>query len=245
MFGCATPFAPVTPAPEPSNVPEVAEKESGLQGLHKRGEFVPTEWNSPLEKVYVLPPFKGSYDNSLAWKLLEAKAGDCIADIGCGYGGQARNFRKTLGPNGMVLARDISKKSIDRATRRGETDGINFELSTLEDVRISPNTIDGAYMSQVWAYLDNQEETRVAMLKSLLAALKPGGELVIVHYPSRWSPDGAKIVQSLDSMMRAAGFEAGRRWQFKDPEGRHGKSRMKNCATWQRIKPNGLVVFES
>jgi len=221
MIGCA---APVTPTPKPTNVTEVAEKKPELQELHTRGEFVPTEWNSPLEEVYLLPPFKGSYDYSLAWKLLEAKADDCIADIGCGYGGQARNLRKTLGSNGKVLARDISKKSIKRANESGETEGVSFELSTLTDVCIPPNTIDGAYMSQVWGYLDNQEETRIAMLKSLLAALNPGGELIIVHYPSRWSSDGEKIVQSLDSMMRAAGFEAGRRWQFKDPEGRDGKS---------------------
>ncbi len=129
MVGCATPVDvanPVNPEPEPTKVPEVVEIEPGPLGLHTRGEFVPTEWNTPLEEVFLLPPFKGSYDNSLSWKLLEAEADDCIAEIGCGYGGMAKNFRKTLGPNGKVLGRDISQKAIDRATRSGETEGVSF-----------------------------------------------------------------------------------------------------------------------
>lgn len=192
--------------------------------FHARGDFTPTAWHTPLQDVYAMKPFKGSYDNSLSWKLLESNPSDCVADIGCGYGGQVRSFRKTLGPHGKVLGRDISQKAIDRATRTEVPDGCFFELSLLDDVRIEPETLDGAYMSQVWGYLDNQKETRIDMLQSLLRALKPGGELILVHYPSRNSYDGEKIVNSLDSMMREAGFAAGRRWQFHDPEGRDGLS---------------------
>jgi len=65
----------------------------------------------------------------MSWKLPEAEPNDCIADIGCGYGGQLRNFRETLGPDARILGRDISQKAIDRANRSEPPKGLKSGLS--------------------------------------------------------------------------------------------------------------------
>ena len=165
-----------------------------------------------------MDPIRGPYDSDLVLKLLDARVGDTVADIGCGYGGHARRLRAQLGPRGRVLGRDVDELTLEKARRAGLPDGCEFALSGRADVRIAPGTLDRAYMNQVWGTVEHQE-TRGELTRSLFQALKPGGELLVVQVPKLSAYDqGESFMPTLEDATRAAGFECGRRWQIWDRE---------------------------
>ncbi|MBL4769848.1 MAG: hypothetical protein JKY61_01570, partial [Planctomycetes bacterium] len=127
-----------------------------------------------------------------------------------------------LGPRGRVLGRDVREPSLVKARTKGVPQGCSFKLSAYDDVRIQPQSLDKAYMTQVWGTVETQP-TRVPFLKSIWHALKPGAELLIVQYPNSKS-DSKAFTKNLDAATQAAGFEPGRRWQLWDPGSNRGPS---------------------
>lgn len=192
--------------------------------FHARGDFVATAWGEPLVNAFTGEPFQGPYDPNLAWKSLGASASDTVADIGCGYGVHVRRLRAQLGSDGRVLGRDVSATAIEKAIAKGVPKGCNFQQSEYADVMIDAATLGKAFMSQTWGGIPHQE-TRVELFISLRKALKPGGEFLVVQYPSHPHESQREPFQTgLEDAARAAGFECGRRWQLWDPESTRGPS---------------------
>lgn len=112
---------------------------------------------------------------------LQLRAGDKVADIGAGSGYLSWRMARLVGTNGLVYANDIQPEMLAiLATNMATHHTTNFcaVLGTLTDARLPTNTLDLAIMVDVYHEFDHPYE----MMKSIVAALKPGGRVVWVEY---------------------------------------------------------------
>ena len=112
---------------------------------------------------------------------LHLAPGMAVADIGAGTGYVARRMARLVGPRGRVEAVDLQPRMIEllRESARAERLAqIHPVLSTVDDARLAPASIDLAILVDVYHELERPYE----MIESVVRALKPGGRLVFVEY---------------------------------------------------------------
>jgi SAM-dependent methyltransferase len=89
-----------------------------------------------------------------------------------------------------VFAVDIQPPMLEAIKRRVTREGLNnvqTRLGTEDDPNLPKGTLDAVLV--VDSYQEVDEEDRVAFLRNLAAALKPGGRMGIVNYkPGRGGP---------------------------------------------------------
>jgi cyclopropane fatty-acyl-phospholipid synthase-like methyltransferase len=121
---------------------------------------------------------------------LKIADGARVADIGAGGGFFTIRLAQRVGPNGRVYAQDVQPPMIEAIKRRVSREGVqNVEtvLGTATDPRLPPGSVDAVLF--VDGYQEVDEGNRVACLRTLAKALKPGGRLGIVNYkPGRGGP---------------------------------------------------------
>ncbi len=114
-------------------------------------------------------------------ELVAIKRGMAVADIGAGTGFYSRLFADATGPTGRVFAVDIAPKFIEHIERQARTDkvvNITTVLGTDRSVRLAPNSVDRAFICDTYHHFEYPSAT----LQSLLRALKPGAELVVIDF---------------------------------------------------------------
>jgi cyclopropane fatty-acyl-phospholipid synthase-like methyltransferase len=114
--------------------------------------------------------------------LLELKPGMTVADIGAGSGFIARLMAEKVAPGGRVIATELDRALVSYMEERARADGlqnVSVRLGEIGDARIEPASLDALALVETFSVLERREE----MLRSLAAALKPGGLMVIVDAP--------------------------------------------------------------
>jgi SAM-dependent methyltransferase len=121
-------------------------------------------------------------------QLLQLKKGLAIADIGAGTGYLSRRMSEKVGANGVVYAVDVQPEMMGKIKLLAKKH-INIQpvLSQVDDVKLAENSIDMAIMVDVYHELEYPFET----VQSLLKALKPQAQLILVEY--RAEDDKVKI----------------------------------------------------
>jgi ubiquinone/menaquinone biosynthesis C-methylase UbiE len=102
-----------------------------------------------------------------------------VADIGAGTAYFTTDLAAAV-PQGRVIATDIRPVSIGIIYRRALAAGrSNVETLTADrdHCRLEPNSIDLAFLCQVDHHLDD----RVAYLRTVVDALRPGGRIAIIN----------------------------------------------------------------
>ncbi|MBU0725168.1 MAG: class I SAM-dependent methyltransferase [Alphaproteobacteria bacterium] len=129
------------------------------------------------------------------WPTLQAQLPDLkglrVLDLGCGFGW----FCRWAAQQGAASVHgvDVSERMLDRA--RGETAEpvVTYARADLEGFEIAPGSIDLAYSSLAFHYL----ETLGGLLKTVQAALVPGGRIVFsVEHPILTAPSPAGWTES-------------------------------------------------
>jgi SAM-dependent methyltransferase len=141
---------------------------------------------------------------------LKIADGAKVADIGAGAGFFTIRLADRVGPNGVVYAQDIQPQMIEAIKRRVTREGLR-NIETRLGAGIDPNlparALDAVLV--VDSYQEVPEKDRVAFLRNLALALKPGGRLGIVNYkPGRGGPGPDVRVESsaVEADARAAGL---------------------------------------
>ena len=121
-------------------------------------------------------------------ELLECRAGMTVVDLGAGTGYFLRYLSEAVGREGRVLALDISPSSIEWMSSRIEREGLQNVRPVLvapDDPALSPGSVDRILVANTWHHISE----RVDYAQRLLAALRPGGLLLIVDFTID-SPEG-------------------------------------------------------
>jgi SAM-dependent methyltransferase len=107
--------------------------------------------------------------------------GSVVADIGAGSGWFTIRLARRVGPQGVVYAEDVQKEMINAISRRVGREGLSnvrYVLGLKNDALLPKGSLDAVLV--VDAY--HEVEDRVAMLASLLRALKPQGRIGVVDF---------------------------------------------------------------
>ena len=121
-------------------------------------------------------------NTSLLLKNMAIKPGMVIADIGAGSGYHSALLSKMVG-TGKVFAVDVEPEMIaylNKRIKQEKLSGIVPVLSTEQKLSLPDNTFDMMLLVDVYHEFSYPYE----MALSMLAALKPGGKLVLVEFRS-------------------------------------------------------------
>jgi precorrin-6B methylase 2 len=117
-------------------------------------------------------------------KLLELQPGMTAADVGAGFGAWTTRLSRWIGPAGRVYATDIGGPQLAALRASIDKEGLT-NVTVLEGAVNSTNLpalcCDAILVRDAYHHLTQPE----AIVRSLAAALKPGGRLAVIDFPPR------------------------------------------------------------
>ncbi len=125
--------------------------------------------------------------------------GECVLDVGCGFGDTTQVLAGLVGPEGEALGVDAAPRFIETAVREATEVGVHnvrFEVVDVETASFEPR-FDLAYSRFGTMFFANP----VAALRNVREALLPGGRLAMAVWRRRldndWLYRGQTIVERI------------------------------------------------
>jgi ubiquinone/menaquinone biosynthesis C-methylase UbiE len=117
-------------------------------------------------------------------KLFGLKPGMTVADVGAGFGAWTVRLARVVGDSGRVYSTDIGAPQLAALREYVKKEGLN-NVTVVEGAVDSSNLpsscCDAILVRDAYHHFTQVE----AMIKSLSAALKPGGRLAVIDFPPR------------------------------------------------------------
>jgi predicted methyltransferase len=107
--------------------------------------------------------------------------GMAIADVGAGTGLFTMMFARAVGPKGTVYAVEIAPRFLEYLGVRAKKSGlrnVRVVRGTATSVELPEAYVDRVFLCDTYHHFDAPKET----LASIRAALRPGGELLLVDF---------------------------------------------------------------
>jgi SAM-dependent methyltransferase len=149
------------------------------------------EWG-PLLRAWLGPATEIMLD------MAKIRPGSRVLDVAAGAGDQTLQTAARVGPNGYVLASDISSKILDFAARNARAAGYaNVETKVLdgEDLVVPEASFDAVISRVGLIYFPDQQRALAGMKR----ALKPGGRVAAIVYST---PENNKFFSVPVSIIR-------------------------------------------
>jgi precorrin-6B methylase 2 len=130
---------------------------------------------------------------------LALKPGMVVADIGAGTGYLSRRMAPLVMPGGKIIALDLQPEMVNylqAGVKRLGLSQIEVKLGMVDDTKLIQNSIDMAIMVDVYHELAYPFE----LMRSIMSALKPGGQIVFVEYKAE---DKSVPIKPLHKMSEA------------------------------------------
>ena len=147
---------------------------------------------------------------------LELKEGHWVADVGAGSGFYTARLARAVGQSGRVYAEDVDEKYAIKRLRemveKEKLSNVTVILGDPDDPKLPAGALDAVLIVDAYHEMDKYPE----MLQHLLAALKPGGRLVMVDLmplKTRGRPRASQVQnhklapELAEPEIRQAGFE--------------------------------------
>ena len=115
------------------------------------------------------------------FRRLNVSADETVMDVGCGTGNLTATLLPLLGPDGRVVAVDISREMLALARQKIHDDRATWHQADAASVPAPTGAIDRIICCSVWPHFDDVDGT-VQELKRLL---RPDGFLHVWHLISR------------------------------------------------------------
>lgn len=116
--------------------------------------------------------------------LLRLEPGMKVADVGAGLGAWTLRFSQVVGPSGHVYATDIGEEQLT-ALRAGASTAGRSNITVIRGATGSTNLPDACCDAILIRNVFHYFTEPTAMIRSLAAALKPGGRLAVADFPPR------------------------------------------------------------
>ena len=116
-------------------------------------------------------------------ELAEIEPGDTVLDVACGYGEPALTAARRVGPDGQVVATDISPEMLAFGRERAAADGLDnvrFVESGAASLDFDEHSFDAA-LSRWGIIFEPEAEATAGRIRGFL---KPGGKMAIAS----WGP---------------------------------------------------------
>ncbi|HEY4015294.1 MAG TPA: methyltransferase domain-containing protein [Polyangiaceae bacterium] len=113
--------------------------------------------------------------------VLGVRAGQTVADVGCGSGYFTVHLAKRVGPRGRVFATDLQQEMLDLLAKKvaaQKLTNVTAERTTADDAELPEGALDLALLVDVYHELPNPSRT----LAQIKRALAPNGRLALVEY---------------------------------------------------------------
>lgn len=120
-------------------------------------------------------------------RLMGVRAGETVADIGAGSGYYVTRLSPLVGPQGRVLAEDVTPRylaDLEARLRKAGLANVTVVRGEPHDPRLAPASVDAAILVHMYHEITQP----YGLLHNLAAAMKPGGRVGIVDaddIPSR------------------------------------------------------------
>jgi predicted methyltransferase len=104
-----------------------------------------------------------------------------VADIGAGTGLFTRLFAEKVGPDGKVYAVDIAENFVKHIEATSKQEGLRNIVGVVCDPkssRLPANSVDLVFICDTYHHFEYPRET----MRSIHAALRPGGQLVLIDF---------------------------------------------------------------
>lgn len=190
----------------------LAQDKSVKPGINKRfldPELKVGEWVERFEREG-----REVYDHRDAiMNGIGLKPGMDVADIGSGTGFFTRMLSAKVGDKGSVVAVDIVPAFLSRIESFKKEEGlknITTRLCTAKSTKLPKQSIDAAFICDTYHHFEYPQAT----LKSLRAALRPGGTIVLIDFKRIEGKSSDFIMNHVragqevfTSEIEAAGFE--------------------------------------
>lgn len=112
---------------------------------------------------------------------LRLRPGQTVADIGAGTGFFSVLMAREVNPAGRVYAVDVAPTFVDATVQRARDQGLRNVMGVVNDqhdVHLPDASIDLAFISDTYHHFEYPQAT----LRSIHAALRPGGDLVVIDF---------------------------------------------------------------
>lgn len=129
-------------------------------------------------------------------RRLGLKAGDTMADIGCGPGFFTLPAAEIVGPQGVVIAADVQGEMLSavksRVVERGLTN-VRVLKTSETDISLPPGSVDFALL----AFVLDEVEHRSSFLHRVARILKPGKRVVVIEWQKHETEVGPPLADRL------------------------------------------------
>lgn len=167
-------FREPLPLQETEGTMETDECDISLGQVNEWSEYL--TFNNPNRKLWE------HTGEMLKW--LDIRAGETVADIGCGSGYFSWQFAKAVGEKGTIYATEINPDALSYVEKlRGECSArIIPRKAELNDVCLEENSIDTMFLCSMYhaVYIASIEFVKDQFIKSMRKSLRPGGRLYVV-----------------------------------------------------------------
>lgn len=122
-----------------------------------------------------------STDTTACWERAGFRRGATILDIGCGPGYATFDLADLVGPDGRIVAVDVSQRFVDHLRQQAAARGVANVETRVEDLAALTQpeaSVDGAFARWVMCFLPDPG----AVIARVARALRPGGSLAIMDY---------------------------------------------------------------
>ena len=121
--------------------------------------------------------------------LLSVKRGGRILDVGSGTGVLLPYLLPLIGDAGRIVAVDFSAKMLEISKAKGFGGNITYKCADILEFELVDNSFDLIVSLNFFPHLTSLGDKR-AYIKKAVAALAPGGQLVVMHDISRTQVNG-------------------------------------------------------
>lgn len=114
------------------------------------------------------------------WRLANFRTGQTLLDLGCGPGYCTKELAFLVGDKGKVIGVDKSLSFISFLKKIASNYNLNIRAvhTDFDSMKLDTESLDGMYCRWALAWIANPKE----VLQKVVAALKPGGKMVIQEY---------------------------------------------------------------